>query len=70
MYTGLIYNDIFSKGLELFPEGWHFEKDGSSDRWIGHRQTYDDGTPITYAFGVDPVRIMITNYFSFLQISS
>ena len=43
VYTGLIYNDIFSKNLHLFHSGWEFNgtSTGVSN---GH----------TYPFGLDP----------------
>ncbi|KAJ3171941.1 H(+)-transporting V0 sector ATPase subunit a [Irineochytrium annulatum] len=47
IYTGLIYNDIFSKNTNLFGTGWVFSHDTHSGKWIG-RKTH------TYAFGVDP----------------
>jgi V-type H+-transporting ATPase subunit a len=47
MYTGLMYNDIFSKSLHLWESGWTFP--GSNDTIVigidnGHR----------YPFGLDP----------------
>lgn len=46
IYTGLMYNDIFSKALHLFKSGWSFtEANGIS---VGVN------TGHTYLFGLDP----------------
>ena len=44
MYTGLMYNDIFSKTLHLFHSGWHFIDGSTSAEFTGH----------VYPFGLDP----------------
>ncbi|KAJ3504485.1 hypothetical protein NLJ89_g7914 [Agrocybe chaxingu] len=47
IYTGFLYNDIFSKNLHLFHSGWEFpEGDGSAKNGVltNHR----------YPFGIDP----------------
>lgn len=48
MYTGLIYNDIFSKSLHLFHSGWSWPEG----------ETNSSATAIsnghTYLFGLDP----------------
>lgn len=49
MYTGLIYNDIFSKSLHLFHSGWDFPEPENNNTAVfgvynGH----------TYPFGLDP----------------
>ncbi|KAJ3536547.1 hypothetical protein NM688_g6823 [Phlebia brevispora] len=47
MYTGLVYNDIFSKSLHLFHSGWDWpanEGNGTTAMSNGH----------TYLFGLDP----------------
>ncbi|CAA7260879.1 unnamed protein product [Cyclocybe aegerita] len=47
IYTGFLYNDIFSKNLHLFHSGWEFpEGDGSAKTGVltNHR----------YPFGIDP----------------
>ncbi|KAJ3142638.1 H(+)-transporting V0 sector ATPase subunit a [Physocladia obscura] len=48
MYTGLIYNDIFSKSMNLFGSGWTFhQENNSTTKYIGIQSH-------NYAFGVDP----------------
>ncbi|KAJ7621610.1 V-type ATPase, V0 complex, 116kDa subunit family [Mycena polygramma] len=49
MYTGLMYNDIFSKSLHIWHSGWDFPPEGNSTGRIsatanGHK----------YPFGLDP----------------
>jgi V-type H+-transporting ATPase subunit a len=46
VYTGLMYNDIFSKTLHLFRSGWSFHTEGAKQfgTFDGH----------TYPFGLDP----------------
>ena len=49
IYTGLIYNDLFSRALAWFQSGYEWELD-SSEKFLVGVKTH------TYAFGIDPVR--------------
>lgn len=44
IYTGFIYNDIFSKTLHLFRSGWKFPDNSNTGEFTGH----------VYPFGLDP----------------
>ena len=56
MYTGLIYNDIFSKSLNLFGSGWHINYNVSTvmtNKALQLNPVYDFNR--TYPLGMDPV---------------
>lgn len=70
IYTGLIYNDIFSKSANVFGSRWH----GPADLPFAHNKTSDStitftpkdnyaGTP--YPFGLDPVWMTAQNKIPF-----
>jgi V-type H+-transporting ATPase subunit a len=50
IYTGLIYNDIFSFSVYMAPSGWKFKQG-----------THDTETEFshTYPFGLDPVSLHV-----------
>uniref|UniRef100_A0A131Y231 V-type proton ATPase subunit a n=1 Tax=Ixodes ricinus TaxID=34613 RepID=A0A131Y231_IXORI len=69
IYTGLIYNDIFSKSANVFGSSWHGPKDlpfgnKTSDQpiMLNPKENYA-GTP--YPFGLDPVWMMAQNKIPF-----
>jgi len=49
MYTGLIYNDVFSKSMDLFPSMWSWPQDFTEGNTI--EATRQEG--YTYPFGLD-----------------
>jgi V-type H+-transporting ATPase subunit a len=48
MYTGLIYNDLFSKPLSLFKSGWEWPENFEIGQMVTARQVG------VYPFGLDP----------------
>lgn len=46
MYTGLIYNDFFSRALDVFGTGFEFHYDEGLQKYVGSKRW-------TYGFGVD-----------------
>ncbi|OCH90662.1 H+-ATPase subunit [Obba rivulosa] len=48
MYTGLMYNDIFSKSLHLFPSGWDWPEQHGNETITAVQNGH------TYPFGIDP----------------
>ncbi|TBU22938.1 H+-ATPase subunit [Dichomitus squalens] len=48
IYTGLLYNDIFSKSLHLFHSGWEWPEPHGNESVVA----YSNGH--TYPFGLDP----------------
>lgn len=47
IFTGFMYNDIFSKSLHIWESGWEWPKNGTG-------LVYAEPTGVTYPFGVDP----------------
>ncbi|KAK3856142.1 hypothetical protein Pcinc_037500 [Petrolisthes cinctipes] len=68
MYTGLIYNDIFSKSINIFGSSWHpafndsvlMSKELTLDP--GNKSHYDQ---YPYPFGLDPMWQIATNKINF-----
>ena len=48
MYTGLVYNDIFSQAMTLMSSEYTFDFHNGTNRWVGTKSDY------SYGFGVDP----------------
>ena len=44
MYTGMLYNDLFSKSMRIWESGWDFHGVNGTATATGH----------TYPFGMDP----------------
>lgn len=69
IYTGLIYNDVFSKSLNIFQSSWFISFNASTvlqneDLQLIPEASYT-GSP--YAMGVDPVWQLSTNKIIFLN---
>ncbi|XP_055847307.1 V-type proton ATPase 116 kDa subunit a 1 isoform X2 [Episyrphus balteatus] len=58
MYTGLIYNDIFSKSLNIFGSHWKIQYNVSTvmtNKQLQLNPEFDDYEGYPYPFGMDPV---------------
>uniref|UniRef100_A0A3Q3JW11 V-type proton ATPase subunit a n=1 Tax=Monopterus albus TaxID=43700 RepID=A0A3Q3JW11_MONAL len=71
IYTGLIYNDCFSKSLNIFGSGWNVSAMFSSGMWTGSSLTLDPNVPGVfkgpYPVGIDPIWNLATNRLTFLN---
>uniref|UniRef100_A0A8D9A892 V-type proton ATPase subunit a n=1 Tax=Cacopsylla melanoneura TaxID=428564 RepID=A0A8D9A892_9HEMI len=70
MYTGLIYNDVFSKSLNLFGSYWKVNYDSStlaSNKDLTLDPKGADYDQIPYPFGLDPVWQLAENKIVFLN---
>ncbi|XP_075033317.1 V-type proton ATPase 116 kDa subunit a 2 isoform X2 [Mixophyes fleayi] len=76
VYTGLIYNDCFSKSVNIFGSGWNVSAMFESKVWTktdlsNQYLTLDpnvSGVVIgVYPFGIDPIWNLATNRLSFLN---
>ena len=56
IFTGLIYNDIFSLSMHLMKSGFDFTYVNSTGRWVG------EFTGRTYGVGIDPVSLKSKYY--------
>ena len=70
IYTGLMYNDVFAKSLNIFGSSWQMIRHNTSDlRLVPEVQlnpiTQFDQTP--YVFGVDPIWQVSKNKILFLN---
>lgn len=69
MYTGFVYNDIFSKSMNLFGSNWKIHYDnvtvmGNHDLTLDPKVSYGDRI---YIFGLDPAWQLAANKIIFLN---
>ncbi|XP_012283329.1 V-type proton ATPase 116 kDa subunit a isoform X1 [Orussus abietinus] len=70
MYTGLIYNDIFSKSLDIFGSNWRINYNISTvqtNKALQLNPKEDDYWQYPYPFGMDPVWQLAENKIIFLN---
>uniref|UniRef100_A0A8C0R1N7 V-type proton ATPase subunit a n=1 Tax=Canis lupus dingo TaxID=286419 RepID=A0A8C0R1N7_CANLU len=71
VYTGLIYNDCFSKSVNLFGSGWNVSAMYSSTVFRGKMLQLDPSVPGVfqgpYPLGIDPIWNLATNRLTFLN---
>lgn len=70
MYTGLIYNDVFSKSLNIFGSNWVINYDRSTVQHNKQLQLNPNSTDYVdypYPFGMDPVWQLADNKIIFLN---
>ncbi|MGH0141494.1 UNVERIFIED_CONTAM: hypothetical protein FKN15_068491 [Acipenser sinensis] len=77
IYTGLIYNDCFSKSLNMFGSGWSVRPMFTKANWTdeilksNHLLQLDPALPGVfngpYPFGIDPIWNIATNKLTFLN---
>lgn len=71
MYTGLIYNDVFSKGMRIIPSAWQIEYDAKTV--MDNVQLQLDPNYLSlknetvYWLGIDPAWMLATNKIIFLN---
>lgn len=66
MYTGLIYNDVFSKSMNIFGSSWTVPKNQTNhNEGITMLDPNDDYSRYPYIFGVDPIWQVATNKIPF-----
>ncbi|XP_017765191.1 PREDICTED: V-type proton ATPase 116 kDa subunit a [Eufriesea mexicana] len=70
IYTGIIYNDVFSKPLNIFGSSWYITYNEStiiSNEFLQLNPTTKDYYQVPYPFGVDPVWMLAENKIIFLN---
>ncbi|KAK9504269.1 hypothetical protein O3M35_010643 [Rhynocoris fuscipes] len=70
MYTGLLYNDMFSKSLNIFGSSWSINYNKStvlSNNILQLNPKYEDYDKKPYPFGIDPVWQVSENKIIFLN---
>ncbi|GCC35740.1 hypothetical protein chiPu_0014228 [Chiloscyllium punctatum] len=77
LYTGLIYNDCFSKSLNIFGSGWSVKSMYNNNIWKDDDLRYNQYLTLDpnvtgvfkgpYPFGIDPIWNLASNRLSFLN---
>uniref|UniRef100_A0A8C6Y490 V-type proton ATPase subunit a n=1 Tax=Naja naja TaxID=35670 RepID=A0A8C6Y490_NAJNA len=75
IYTGLIYNDCFSKSLVIFSSGWHvsqmpgmdWSKADLTNPFVALNPNATGVFTGPYPFGIDPIWSLASNRLSFLN---
>lgn len=73
VYTGFIYNDVFSKSINVFSSHWavNFKKSDEkmifNEKFIELNPSADDYMQVPYPIGMDPVWQMAQNKIRFLN---
>lgn len=73
IYTGLIYNDVFSKSINIFSSHWTVNMKKSDEHMILHTKfielnpAKEDYIQVPYPVGMDPVWQMAQNKIRFLN---
>uniref|UniRef100_A0A671L828 V-type proton ATPase subunit a n=1 Tax=Sinocyclocheilus anshuiensis TaxID=1608454 RepID=A0A671L828_9TELE len=77
IYTGAIYNECFSRGLNTFSSGWHIRPNAEYYNWT--EETFKSNQYLSldpnvtgvftgpYPFGVDPIWGLANNHLTFLN---
>lgn len=70
MYTGTVYNDVFSKSMNIFGSAWKINYDTATIMGNKDLQLNPDNDTVNwepYAFGLDPVWQLANNKIIFLN---
>ncbi|XP_017792511.1 PREDICTED: V-type proton ATPase 116 kDa subunit a [Habropoda laboriosa] len=70
IYTGFIYNDVFSKPLNIFGSSWHISYNEStiiSNSFLQLNPSREGYIQVPYILGVDPVWMLADNKIIFLN---
>uniref|UniRef100_A0A9J8D614 V-type proton ATPase subunit a n=1 Tax=Cyprinus carpio carpio TaxID=630221 RepID=A0A9J8D614_CYPCA len=77
IYTGAIYNECFSRGLNTFSSGWHVRPNAEYYNWT--EETFKSNQYLSldpnitgvftgpYPFGIDPIWGLANNHLTFLN---
>ncbi|XP_053959873.1 V-type proton ATPase 116 kDa subunit a 1-like [Anastrepha ludens] len=68
IYTGFVYNDVFSKSMNIFGSAWHTDYDNSTV-WSNSELTLNPTNNLdgVYMYGLDPVWALADNKIIFLN---